>query len=141
MWKRIIDMLASILSLNLFCFPGIALHNKVIACKFFFQINSLLIFSALLFFNHSVMFDSLWPHGLQHTRLSFPYLSHRISSNSCPLRQWCHPTISSSVAPFSSCPQFFLASRSFPMSQLFAFGSQNIRPLASVSVLPINIQD
>ena len=127
-------------SLNLFCFPGIALQNKVIACKFFFQINSLLIFSAL-FFNHSVMFDSLWPHRLQHTRLPFPYLSHRISSNSCPLRQWCHPTISSSVAPFSSCPQFFPASGSFPMSQLFAFVSQNIRALASVSVLPINIQD
>ena len=77
--------------------------------------------------------------GLQHTRLPCPSLYPRVCSNSCPLSQWCHPTISSSVAPFSSCPQSFPVSRSFPMSLLFASGGQSIG--ASVSVLPMNIQD
>ena len=78
------------------------------------------------------MSNSLQPHGLQHARLPCPSLYPRACSNSCPLSQWYHPTISSSVAPFSSCPQFF------PVSQLFASGSQNIR--ASASVLPMNTQ-
>ena len=70
--------------------------------------------SLLLLFNCSVSSDSLWPHGLQHTRLSCPSLSPGVFSNSCPLSQWCHPTISSSVVPFSYCPQSFPASGSFP---------------------------
>ena len=77
-------------------------------------------------------------HGLQHARLFCPSLSPGVCSNSCPLSQWCHPTISSSVIPFSSCTQSFPASGSFPMSQLFTSGSQSIG--ASASVLPVNIQ-
>ena len=88
-----------------------------------------------LLFNHSVMSDSLWPHGLQHTRLPCPSPSPRAYSNSCPSSQWCHPTILSSVTPFSSCPQSFAASGSFPMNQLFTSGGQRIE----ASVLPMNI--
>ena len=73
----------------------------------------------LVLFSHSVMSDSLQPHGLQHIRLPCPSPSPRVCANSCPLGRWCHPTISSSVVPFSSCPQSFPASGSFPMSQLF----------------------
>ena len=68
----------------------------------------------------------LWLHGLQHARLPCPSLSPRVYSNSCPLSWWCHATISSSVAPFSSCPQSFPASRSFPVSWLFTSGGQSI---------------
>ena len=73
-----------------------------------------------------IMSDSLRIHGLQHTRLPCPLPSHRVCSNSSPLSQWCHPNISSSVIPFSSCPQSFPASGSFPVSQLFASGGQCI---------------
>ena len=86
------------------------------------------------------MSNSLWPHGLQHARLPGSSLSPRACS-SYPMSQWCHPTISSSVASFSSCPQSFLASGSFPMSQLFQSGGQSIGASASASVLPMNIQD
>ena len=86
------------------------------------------------------MSDSLWPHGLQHTRPPCPSLTPGVYSNSCPLSQWCHPTISSFVAPFFSCPQSFPASGSFPVSWLFASGGQSIGALASASVLPMNIQ-
>ena len=94
-----------------------------------------------LLFSHSVMFDSLWAHGLQHTRLPCPLPSPRACSNSCLLSQWCHPTILSSVIPFSSWLQSFLASGSFLMSQLFASGGQSIGASASASVLLMNIQD
>ena len=87
--------------------------------------------------SHSVMSSSLRPHGLQHSRLPCPSVSPRIRSNSCPLSQWFHPTISSSVARF--CPQSFPAPGPFPMSQLFVSGGQSI--IASASVLPVNIQD
>ena len=86
------------------------------------------------------MSNSLCPHGLQHTRLPCPSPSPRVCSNSCPLSQWYHPTISSPVTPFSSCPQSFPASGSFPVSQLFTSGCQNIGASASASVLPMNIQ-
>ena len=86
------------------------------------------------------MFDSLWTHGLQHARLLCPSPSHKACSNSGPLSQWCHPTVSSSVIPFSSCLQFFPASGSFPMSKLFSSGSQRFGVSASASVLPMNIQ-
>ena len=92
-------------------------------------------------FSYSVMSDALQPHGLQHTRLPCPSPTNWAYSNSCPSSQWCHPTISSSVIPFSSCPQSFLASGSFPMSQLFTSGSKSIGVSASASVLPMNIQD
>ena len=84
------------------------------------------------------MSNSLWLHG--HTRLSCPLLSPGVCSNSCPLSWWCHPPISSSVVPFSSCPQSFPASGSFQMSQLFTSGGQSIGVSVSASVLPMNIQ-
>ena len=81
---------------------------------------------------------SLHPHGLQHTRRPCSSLSSGVCSNPRPLSRWCHPTISSSVAPFSSCPQSFPASGSFPVCQLFASGDRSVG--ASASVLPMNIQ-
>ena len=87
------------------------------------------------------MSDSLPPHGLQHARLPCSSPTPGAYSNSCPSSWWCHPTISSSVVPFSSHLQSFLASGSFPMSQFFASGGQSIGVSASVSVLPMNIQD
>ena len=95
----------------------------------------------LLLFSHLVMSNSLWPHGLQQGRLLCPSPTPGACSNSCPSGQWCHPTISSSVIPFSSCLQSFPASGSFPMSHLFSLGGQNNGASASSSVLPINIQD
>ena len=92
-------------------------------------------------FSHSVVSDSLQPHGLQHTKPPCPSPTPGVYSNSCPLSQWCHPTISPSVVPFSSCPQSFPASGSFQMSQFFASGGQSIRVSTSTSVLPMNIQD
>ena len=92
-------------------------------------------------FSRSVMSDSLRPHGLQHARPPCPSPTPGVHSNSCPLSQWCHPTISSSVVPFSSCLQSFPASETFPMSQLFTSGDQDIRTSASASVFPMNIQD
>ena len=86
------------------------------------------------------MFNSLRPHELQHLRIPCPSLSPGICSNSCPLSQWRHPTISSSVVPSSSCSQSFTASGSFPVSWLFASGDQSIEASASASVLPMNIQ-
>ena len=84
------------------------------------------------------MSDSFQPHGLQHARLPCPSLSLRGCSNSCPLSQWCHPTFSSSVAPFSSCPQSFSALGSFPKSQLFTSGGQRIGASALAPVLSMN---
>ena len=84
---------------------------------------------------------TLWPHGLQHNRPPCPSPTPRVYSNSCPLSRWCHPTISSSVIPFSSCLQSFPASGSLQMSQFFAAGGQTIGVSASASVLPMNIQD
>ena len=92
-------------------------------------------------FSHSVMSDSLWPHESQHARPPCPPPTPGVHPNPCPLSWWCHPAISSSVVPFSSCPQSFWALGSFPMSQLFAWGGQNIGVSASASVLPINTQD
>ena len=95
--------------------------------------------SFLLLVSCSVVSDSLQPHGVQHARLPRPSPSSRACSNSCPLSWWCHPTISSSVVPFSSRLQSFPASGTFPMSWLFSSGDQSVG--ASASVLPMNIQD
>ena len=92
-------------------------------------------------FSRSIVSDSLQFHRLQHARPPCPSRTPRACSNSCPSCQWCHPTISSSVVPFSSCLLSFPASGSFPMSQFFASGGQNIGASASASVLPMNIQD
>ena len=94
-----------------------------------------------MLFSLSIESNFLWPHGLQHTRFSCPSLSLGVCSNSCRLSQWCHPTMLSSDAPFSSCPQSFPASGSFPVSRLFTSGGQRIGVSASSSVLPMNIQD
>ena len=101
----------------------------------------MLALHSLVQFSRSVVFDSLRPHGLQHTRPSCPSSTLRVYSNSCALSRWYHPTISSSVIPFSSCLQSFPVSGSFPISQLFASGGQRIGTWASASVLAMNIQD
>ena len=121
--------------------------------RFFFplhQVNFYLSLMPVLFavsltnnsvqFSHSVVSNSLQPHGLQHTRPLCPSPAPRAYPNSCPLSRWCHPTISSSVIPFSHL-QSFPASGSFQMSQFFASGDQSIGISASTSVLPINFQD
>ena len=92
-------------------------------------------------FSHSVMSDSLWPHEPQHARPPCPSPTPRVHPNPCPLSQWWHPTISSSVFRFSSCPQSFPASGSFQMSHLFASSGQSTRVSTSASVLPMNTQD
>ena len=110
-------------------------------CFYFtFLIDPLLLFSCSVGRSHGLQ-HSLWPHGLQHTRLPCPSPPPRACSNSCPLSQWCHPTMSSSVVPLSSCPQSFPASGSFPMSQFFTSSGQSIGVSASTSVLPMNTQD
>ena len=88
-----------------------------------------------------VMSSSLQPHGLQHARLPCPSSSPWACFNSCPLSQWCHPTISSSVIPFSSCLQSFPASGAFPVSRLFTSGGQSIGASPSAPILPMNIQN
>ena len=112
---------------------GLALHNLTLLMvqKSFISVH----------FSPPVMSDSLWLHGLQQSRLPYPSPSPGACSNSCPLSQWWHPTISSSILPFSFCLQPFPASRSFPMSPFFTSGGQNTGVSASASVLPMNIQD
>ena len=92
-------------------------------------------------FSHSVVSDSLWPHGLQHIRPPCPSPTPGVYPDSCPLSWWCHPTISSSVVPFSSCLQSFPASGSFKMSPFFSSGGQRTGVSASASILSVNIQD
>ena len=98
-------------------------------------------FVSSVLFSYSVMFNSLWPHGLQYARLLCLSPTPGACSNSCLSSQWCHPIISFSVIPFSSCLQSFPASGSFPVSHFFASGGQSIRVSDSVLVLPMNIQD
>ena len=98
------------------------------------------IFSSVQF-SRSVVSDSLRPHESQHARPLCPSPTSGVYSNSCPSSWWCHPAISSSVVPFSSCPQSLPTSESFPMSQLFAWGGQSIRVSALALVLPMNTQD
>ena len=128
------------------------IHNKILLELSHLQIVKSCCFG-LLKNNHSIleMFaflvvqslscDSLLPHGLQHTKLPCPSLSPGVCSKSCPLIWWCHPTISSFITLFSSCPQYFSGSGSFLMSWLFPSGGQSVGASASVSVLPTNIQD
>ena len=92
-------------------------------------------------FSHSVVADSLRPHESQHARPSCPSPTPRVYSDSCPSSRWCHLAISSSVVPFSSCPQSLPASGSFPISQFFAWSGQSIGVSVSASVLPVNTQD
>ena len=92
-------------------------------------------------FSRSVVSNSLRPHESQHARPPCPSPAPGVHPNTCPSSQWCHSAISSSVVPFSSCPQSLLASGSFPMSHLFAWGGQSLGVSASASVLPMNTQD
>ena len=98
-------------------------------------------FSSVQFSSVAQSCPTLWPHESQHAMPPCPSQTPGVYSNSCPSSRWCHPAISSSVVPFSSCPQSLPASGSFPMSQLFAWGGQSIRVSASASVLPVNTQD
>ena len=100
---------------------------------------SMILFSVQ--FSCSVMSHSLWPHEPQHARPPCASPTPEVHQNPCPLSRWCHPTISSSVVPFSSCPQSFPASGSFLMSQFFTSGGQSIGVSTSTSVLPMNTQD
>ena len=121
---------------HLSCWP-ISLPSLI--AKLFKRVIMCFISHTTLLFSHSVVSDCLWSHGLWHTRLPSPLPTPRVSSNSCPLSQWCHPTVSSSVVLFSqlqSCP----ASQSFA-SQFFTSGGQSVEMSASASVLPMNIQD
>ena len=109
---------------------------------FFFLLLLLFIFNlSSVQFRRSVVSDSLRPYESQHARPLCPSLTPRVHSNSCPSSRWCHPAISSSVVPFSSCPQCLPASGSFPMSQLFAWGGQSTGVSALALFLPKNIQD
>ena len=112
-------------------------HRNSLACLTCFCLLSI----SSVQFSCSVVSDFLWPHELQHTRSPCPTSTLEAHPDSCPLSWWCHPTISSSLVPFSSCPQSFPASGSFQMSQLFASGGQSTGVPASASVLPMNIQD
>ena len=101
------------------------------------RLTNILLFSSV----HSVMSDSMRPHELQYARPLCPSPTPGVHPNSCPLSRWCHPAISSSVIPFSPCPQSIPASESFSMSQLFAWHGQSIGVSALASVLPMNTQD
>ena len=130
--------LIEILSFNIVWNCTWSLTSLALYHSFFFTVRY--IFSSVQF-SHSVVSTSLRPHEPQHARPPCPSPTPGVYSNLCPLSRWWHPTISSSVVPFSFCPQSFPASGSFQMSQLFASGGQSIRVSASTSVLPMNTQD
>ena len=118
-------------------------HWPVFKVMEFFSsaVSDLLVQFSSVQFSRSVVSNSLWPHESQHTRPPCPSSTPRVYWNPCPSSRWCHPTISSSVVPFSFCPQSLPASGSFPMGQLFTSGGQSIEVSASASVLPVNTQD
>ena len=121
---------------------GIATHSSILAwiIPWTKEVGRLQSISSVQF-SCSVVSNSFRPYGLQHARPPCPSPTPGVYSNSCPSSRRCHPTISSSVLPFSSCPQYFPASGSFQISQLFTSGGQSIGVSASTSVLPMNIQD
>ena len=129
--------------LSIFWCAHLPLYNFLdkVSVNIFCPLEKIELFSYSVPFSCSVVSNSLWPHGLQHARLPCPSPTPRACSNSCPSSQWCHPSISSSFVPFSSCPQSFPALGSFPVSHLFLSGGQTIGASASASVLPMNIQD
>ena len=114
--------------------------SSVCSCHLFLISSASVQFSSVQF-SLSVMSDSLWPHESQHASSPWPLPTPGVHSDPCPLSQWCHSAISSSVVPFSSCSQSLPASGSFPMSQLFAWGGQSTGVSALASFLPKNTQD
>ena len=120
--------------------PKSLTYNYFITYKIKYM-HRIICFSSVLFNSVTQSCLILWPHGLQHARLPCLSPTPRACSYSRPSSRWCHPTILSSIIPFSSCLQSFLASGSFPMSQFFASSGQSIGASASASVLPMNIQD
>ena len=133
--SRVLEWVAIAFSI---CFAS---WNKWVTCFHYTKWPKGMRLAQVSQFSHSVVYNTLWPHELQHVRLPCPSPSPRTCSNSGPLSWWCHPTILSSVIPFSSRLQSFSASGSFPMSQFFTSGGQSIWVSASASVLPMNIQD
>ena len=131
---KVMSLLCNILSRFVIAFLPRSKHLLIS----WLQSLSTVILSSVQF-SRSVVSSSLWPHGPQHARSLYPSSTPGVYSNSCPLSWWCHPTIS--LIPFSSHPQSFPASGSFPMSQFFTSGGQSIGVSASTSVLPMNIQD
>ena len=121
-------------------FTGSSCPAYTILWELYYYYTITIPFSSVQF-SHLVMSDSLRPHESQHARPPCPSPTPRVYSNSCPSSQWCHPAISSSIVPLSSCPQSLPASGSFPMSKLFTWGGQSIGVSASASVLPVNTQD
>ena len=146
-WSSYMILLICCWSLLEFCWGFLHLcSSAILACSFLFCVESLSGFGIGWWFNsvqfsHSAMSDSLRPHEPQHARPPCPSPTARVHPNPCPLSQWCHPAISSSVVPFSSCPQSFPASGSFQMSQLFTSSGQSIGVSVSTWVLPMNTQD
>ena len=114
-------------------------HQLCFLSSFLYHLESLIIFFSIQF-SRSVVSDSLRPHESQHARPPCPSTTPGVHSDSRPSSQWCHPAISSSVVPFSSCPQSLPAYGSFPVSQLFAWGGKNIAVSALASFLPKNTQ-
>ena len=120
-----------------FRFPCVKM-NKVIDARVYYGFSQ---FSSVQLLSRVRLYESQRPHESQHTRPPCPSPTPRVYPNSCPSSRWCHPAISSSVVPFSSCPQSLPASESFPMSQLFTWGGQSIGVWASASVITMNTQD
>ena len=116
------------------CHPLLPLPSSIPSIRVFSRFSSVQ-------FSHSVVSESLWSHEPQHTRPPCPPPTPRFHPNPCPLSRWCHPTITSSVIPFSSCPQSLSASGSFPVSQLLVWGGQSTGVSASTPVLSMNTQD
>ena len=119
----------------------IQLYERYCSCPQSFLVLGLKYRFRPVRFSSSVVSSSLWPHESQHARPLCPSTTPGVHSNSCPSSRWCHPAISSSVVPFSYCPQSLPASGPFPMSQLFTWGGRSVGVSALVSVLPMNTQD
>ena len=128
------------LSVDTLC-PFVSLVDRSLYIREISLLCTLFFKEVSVQFSHSVVSISLRPHELKHARPPCPSPTAGVYPNPRPLSRWCHPTISSSVVPFSSCPQSFPASESFQMSQLFTSGGQSIGVSASTSVLPMNTQD
>ena len=125
----------------IFCFENINIRRNIYIYISSISLSAIQNIVLSVQFSCSVMSNSLWHNELQHSRPPCPSPTSGVYPNSYPLSRWCHPAISYSVDPFSSCSQSLRASGSFPMSQLFAWGSQSIRVSALTSVLPMNTQD